>query len=197
MTANNIVMIGVSTGGPIALKQLFANLPPLNAAVVIVLHIPPGMDYRIARSLANVASMPVTLAGDGEYLHSGRIYMAPGGYHLTLQGNSRVILTEGARVNFVQPSVDVAMKSLLKPLRRKRIIGVILTGMGKDGAEGVRHISEIGGVNIAQDQESSAIFGMPKAAVETGQVDFVFPPDKISQKLVELLSGQANYSSKT
>lgn len=196
MTANNIVMIGVSTGGPIALKHLFANLPPLNAAVVIVLHIPPGMDYRIARSLASVASMPVTLAGDGEYLHSRRIYLAPGGYHLTLQGNSRVILTEGARVNFVQPSVDVAMKSLLKPLRRKRIIGVILTGMGKDGAEGVRHISEIGGVNIAQDQESSAIYGMPKAAVETGLVDFVFPPEKISQKLVELLSGQANYLSR-
>ncbi|MDU0458014.1 MAG: CheB methylesterase domain-containing protein [Geobacteraceae bacterium] len=196
MTANNIVMIGVSTGGPIALKHLFANLPPLNAAVVIVLHIPPGMDYRIARSLASVASMPVTLAGDGEYLHSRRIYLAPGGYHLTLHGNSRVVLTEGAKVNFVQPSVDVAMKSLLKPLRRKRIIGVILTGMGKDGAEGVRHISEIGGVNIAQDQESSAIYGMPKAAVETGLVDFVFPPEKISQKLVELLSGQASYSSK-
>lgn len=196
MTANNIVMIGVSTGGPIALKHLFANLPPLNAAVVIVLHIPPGMDYRIARSLASVASMPVTLAGDGEYLHSRRIYLAPGGYHLTLHGNSRVVLTEGARVNFVQPSVDVAMKSLLKPLRRKLIIGVILTGMGKDGAEGVRHISEIGGVNIAQDQESSAIYGMPKAAVETGLVDFVFPPEKISQKLVELLSGQASYSSK-
>jgi len=123
---------------------------------------------------------------------SGRIYLAPGGYHLTLEGNSRIILTEGPRVNFVQPSVDVAMQSLLKPLRRKRIIGVILTGMGKDGAEGVRHIKEIGGVNIAQDQESSAIYGMPKAALETGSVDFVFPPDKISQKLVELLSGPAN-----
>lgn len=192
MTANNIVMIGVSTGGPIALKRLFADLPPLNAALVIVLHIPPGMDHRIARSLADLASMPVTLAEDGEYLRSGRIYLAPGGYHLTLEGNSRVLLTEGPRVNFVQPSVDVAMQSLLKPLRRKRIIGVILTGMGKDGAEGVRHIKEIGGVNIAQDQESSAIYGMPKAALETGTVDFVFPPDKISQKLVELLSGPAN-----
>jgi len=192
MTANNIVMIGVSTGGPIALKRLFADLPPLNAALVIVLHIPTGMDYRIARSLGNLASMPVTLAEDGEYLRRGRIYLAPGGYHLTLEGNSRIILTEGPRVNFVQPSVDVAMQSLLKPLRRKRIIGVILTGMGKDGAEGVRHIKAIGGVNIAQDQESSAIYGMPKAALETGSVDFVFPPDKISQKLVELLSGPAN-----
>lgn len=196
MTTNNIVMIGVSTGGPIALKHLFADLPPLNASLVIVLHIPPGMDYRIARSLGDLASMPVTLAEDGEYLRRGRIYLAPGGYHLTLEGNSRVILTEGPRVNYVQPSVDVAMQSLLKPLRRKRIIGVILTGMGKDGAEGVRHIKAIGGVNIAQDQESSAIYGMPKAAQETGSVDFVFPPDKISRKLVELLSCTASNLSK-
>jgi len=192
MTANNIVMIGVSTGGPIALKRLFSSLPPLNAALVIILHIPPGMDYRIAKSLAGVASMPLSLAEDGEYLQRGRVYLAPGGCHLTLEGNSRIILTEGPRVNFVQPSVDVAMQSLLKPLRRKRIIGVILTGMGKDGAEGVRHIKAIGGVNIAQDQESSAIYGMPKAALETGSVDFVFPPDKISQKLVELLSDPAD-----
>ena len=188
MVNNNIVMIGVSTGGPIALKRLFSELPPLDAAVVIVLHIPPGMDYRIARGLDTVASMPVSLAQDGEYLHSGRVYLAPGGFHLKLEGNSRIILEAGERVNFVQPSADVAMKSLLKPLKQRQIVGVILTGMGKDGAEGVRHIRELGGITIAQDQESSAIFGMPKAAVETGAVDFVFPLKKIAHKLVELLN---------
>lgn len=188
MVNNNIVMIGVSTGGPIALKRLFAELPPLDAVFVIVLHIPPGMDYRIARSLAAVASMPVTLAEDGEYLHSGRIYLAPGGFHLKLEGNSRIILKEGERVNFVQPSADVAMTSLLKPVKQGRVIGIILTGMGKDGAEGIRHIKAIGGVTIAQDQESSAIYGMPKAAVDTGAVDFVLPPLKIGKKLIELLN---------
>lgn len=188
MNANNIVVIGVSTGGPIALKRLFGGLPPLDAAVVIVLHIPSGMDHKIARGLDAVASMPVALAEDGEYLQKGRIYLAPGGRHLRLEGNSRVVLEEGARVNFVQPSADVAMKSLLKPLTRKRIIGVILTGMGKDGAEGIRHIKEIGGVTIAQDQESSAIYGMPKAAVETGAVDFVFPPQMIGKKLAGLVN---------
>ncbi len=185
---HNIVMIGVSTGGPIALKRLFAQLPPLDAAFVIVLHIPPGMDYKIARGLEAVASMPVTLAEDGAYLLKGAIYLAPGGFHLRLEGNSRIILEEGARINFVQPSADVAMKSLLKPLKRGRIIGVVLTGMGKDGAEGIRHIKEIGGVTIAQDQASSAIFGMPKAAFETGAVDFVLPPEKIGEKLIDLLS---------
>lgn len=190
MIGTNLVVIGVSTGGPITLKRLFADLPPLNAAFVIVLHIPPGMDYRIANSLAAVSAMPVSLAEDGGYLRKGHIYLAPGGFHLKLEGNSRMILEEGQRVNFVQPSVDVAMKSLLKPLKRERIIGVILTGMGRDGAEGIRHVKEIGGVAIAQDQESSAIYGMPKAALETGAVDFVLPPDKINRKLVKLLSGR-------
>ncbi len=188
MVNNNIVMIGVSTGGPIALKRLFAELPPLDAAIVIVLHIPPGMDYKIAVGLDAVASMPVALAEDGEYLRSRRIYFAPGGFHLKLEGNSRIILEEGARVNFVQPSADVAMMSLLKPLKRKRIVGVIMTGMGKDGAEGIRHIKALGGVTIAQDQESSAIYGMPKAAFETGAVDFMCSPDKIGKKLIELLN---------
>jgi len=187
MLNNNIVMIGVSTGGPIALKRLFSNLPPLDAAFVIVLHIPPGMDYKIARSLDGVASMPAALAEDGEYLRSGRIYLAPGGFHLSLEGNNRVILQEGPRINFVQPSADVAMKSLLRPLQQRKIVGVILTGMGKDGAEGIRHIKSIGGHTFAQDQESSAIFGMPKAAVDTGMVDAVLSPEKICKKLVALL----------
>lgn len=184
---NNIVMIGVSTGGPIALRRLLAELPPLDAAIIIVLHIPPGMDYKIAMGLDAVASMPVALAEDGEYLQSGRVYLAPGGFHLKLEGNSRIILEEGARVNFVQPSADVAMKSLLKPLKKKRIVGVIMTGMGKDGAEGIRHIKALGGTTIAQDQESSAIYGMPKAALDTGAVDFMFPPQKIAEQLVKLL----------
>jgi len=188
MGSNNVVMIGVSTGGPIALRRLFAVLPPLDASFVVVLHIPPGMDYKIAKGLDAVASMPVLLAEDGDYLKAGQIYLAPGGFHLRLEGNSRIILDEGERVNFVQPSADVAMQSLLKPLKRGKIIGVVLTGMGKDGTVGLQHIKAIGGTTFAQDQESSAIFGMPKAAIESGAVDFVFPPHKISKKLIELLS---------
>ncbi|WP_298267253.1 CheB methylesterase domain-containing protein [Geobacter sp.] len=188
MFNNRLVVIGVSTGGPITLREIFSGMPPLEAAVVIVLHIPPGMDRLIARGLDAVASMPVALAQHGEYLEAGRIYLAPGGYHLTFEGNRRIILREGERVNYVQPSADVAMKSLSRPLRGK-IIGVVLTGMGKDGAAGLRHIKEIGGTTIAQDQKSSAIYGMPKAASQTGAVDFVFPPDRIRGKIVELVNG--------
>jgi two-component system, chemotaxis family, protein-glutamate methylesterase/glutaminase len=186
MSRNNLVVIGVSTGGPFTLKELFGELPPLNAAFVIVLHITPQMDYRIAQGLDAVASMPVTLAEDGEFLRAGNIYLAPGGFHLKLEGNQRVVLCEGARVNFVQPSVDVTMQSLSKPLSGD-IIGIVLTGMGKDGAEGISHIKSIGGVTIAQDQKSSTIYGMPKAAAQTGAVDFVLPPNKIAAKLLELL----------
>ena len=187
MTHDNIVIIGVSTGGPIALRRLFADLPPLNAAIVIVLHIPQGMDYRIAKGLDAVSSMPVALAEDGEFLRAGRVYFAPGGYHILLEGNHRIILAEGQRVNFVQPSADLAMKSLSKPLTGK-IVGIVLTGMGKDGAEGIKHIKALGGITMAQDQKSCAIFGMPKAAAETGAVDYVLSPEKIGQKLVSLLN---------
>lgn len=184
--SRNLVIIGVSTGGPFTLKELFGELPPLNAAFLVVLHITPQMDYRIAQGLAAAASMPAALAQDGEYLKPRHIYVAPGGTHLKLDGNHRVVLCDGPRVNFVQPSVDVTMLSLSRQLSGK-LIGVILTGMGKDGAEGIRHMKKLGGVTLAQDQKSSTIYGMPKAAVQTGAVDFVLPPKKIAAKLVELL----------
>ena len=148
----------------------------------------PGADFNNEHIPNVTPDVFVELGEDGKYLRGGQIYLEPGGFHLKLEGNNRIILEEGPRVNFVQPSVDVAMKSLLKPLKRVQIIGVILTGMGKDGAEGIRHIKSLGGTTIAQDQESSAIYGMPKAAVETGAVDCICPPHKIGKMLVELLS---------
>jgi len=186
MSRKNVVIIGVSTGGPHTLKELFGELPPLNAAFVVVLHITAAMDYRIAQGLHAAASMPVALARAGEFLRAGNVYLAPGGFHLTLEGNQRVVLSEGARVNYVQPSADVAMQSLSRPSSGE-IIGIVLTGMGKDGAEGLRHIKGIGGVTMAQDRKSSVIYGMPKAALETGAVDFVLAPKQIAAKLRELL----------
>jgi two-component system chemotaxis response regulator CheB len=190
MTNRNLVIIGVSTGGPLTLKALFRHLPPIDAAIVIVLHIKAGMDAMIVRGLATSTSMPVTLAGQGEFLRDGHVYLAPGGCHLTLEGNHRVVLTPGERVNFVQPSADLAMMSLHKQAAGK-IVGVVLTGMGKDGAEGIRHIKSVGGTTIAQDQASSAIYGMPKAAVLTGAVDFVLPPERIAEKIAGLLARTA------
>lgn len=185
MNRKNLVVIGVSTGGPVVLKELFGALPPLNAAFVVVLHINATMDYRIAQGIASVASMPVALAKDGDFLQPGHVYMAPGGYHLQLDANHKVALFQGAKVNFVQPSVDVTMHSLVKQPSGS-LVGVILTGMGRDGAQGITHVKQIGGITIAQDQETSTIYGMPKAAFETGAIDLVLPPQKIVAKLIEL-----------
>jgi len=187
MSNQNVVIIGVSTGGPRALKQMFTDLPPLNAAIIVVLHISPGMDRMIARGLDAVSSMPVALAADGEYIRTGQIFLAPGGTHLSLEGNHRIVLHTGDRINFVQPSVDVAMNSLSRSHHGK-IVGIVLTGMGKDGAEGIRHIKQIGGITLTQDQASSAIFGMPRAALQTGAIDFVLSPQKIGRKLLALLN---------
>jgi two-component system chemotaxis response regulator CheB len=187
MTHDNLIIIGVSTGGPTALRRLFTHLCPLNAAIIVVLHIPTGMDYRIAKGLDAVSSMPVDLAENGEFLRSGHIYLAPGGYHLLLEGNHKIVLAKGEKVNFVQPCADLTMKSLCRPLKGK-IVGVVLTGMGRDGAQGIRHIKAIGGITIAQDQASCAVFGMPKAAAETGAVDFVLSPENIGKKLAFLLN---------
>jgi two-component system chemotaxis response regulator CheB len=167
------------------MEELFLRLPVLNAAVVIIQHITPLVDKSFVTSLARVSKMPVYLAEEGTSLQPGQVYLAPGGRHLTLVRNSVVHLHDGEKVNSVRPSVDVAMKSVSAPYGIK-IAGVILTGMGADGAEGISHIKQLGGVTIAQDQKTSVIYGMPKAAAETGRIDFILPTEQIADKVKTL-----------
>lgn len=164
------------------LEDMFPRLPVLNAAVVIVQHITPLVDQSFVTSLARVSAMPVSLAQERTYLQAGNVYLAPGGVHLTLMRNSVVHLNDGEKVNSVRPSIDVAMKSLSVP-SEIRIAGVILTGMGADGAAGISHVKKIGGITIAQDQKTSIIYGMPRAAAETGCVDFILSTELIAEKL--------------
>jgi len=128
--------------------------------------------------------MTVKLAENGEMIRDGVIYIALSGVHLELNNNRKIRLFKDEKVNFVCPAIDVAMNSII-PWGDDRIIGVILTGMGKDGAQGLFHIKNIGGLTIAQDEESSIVYGMPKAAYETGAVDLVLPPEQIRQKLIQ------------
>lgn len=185
MPGCHLVLIGSSTGGLTVLEELLPRLPVLNAAVVIIQHITPLVDQSFVTSLSRVSKMPVSLAREGTTIQSGRVYLAPGGVHLTLIRNSVVHLHDGEKVNSVRPSVDVAMKSVSAPFG-VRIAGVILTGMGSDGAAGISHIKQLGGVTIAQDQKTSVIYGMPKAAAETGRVDFVLPTERIADKIQDL-----------
>lgn len=185
MPTCNLVLIGSSTGGLKVLEELLLQLRPLNAAVVIIQHITPQVDQSFVTSLARVSKMPVSLARNGTAIQSGQVYLAPGGMHLTLIRNSMVHLHAGEKVNSVRPSIDVAMNSVTTPVG-SRVAGVILTGMGADGAAGISHLKQLGGVTIAQDQKTSVIYGMPKAAAETGRVDFILPTTRIANKIMEL-----------
>lgn len=185
MQIDNLLLIGSSTGGSRVLEEVFSVLPRLNTAIVIIQHITPIIDEAFAISLARTTPMPVSLAVEGQILQNGHIYVAPGGIHLTIEQNKRIRLLAGEKVNSVRPSIDVAMKSLVRP-QFGRLAGAILTGMGSDGAAGIAYIKQLGGVTMVQDRKSCVIYGMPKAAVETGKIDFILPPADIAKKLTEL-----------
>ncbi len=181
--SNSLIIIGSSTGGPKVLNEMFSTLPVLDASIIIVQHVPTYFDKAIAERLNEVSKITVKLAEDGEALRAGTAYMAPALKHLRLAGNSRISLTEDAKVNCCCPSVDVAMKSLDRDFSG-RLVAVLLTGLGRDGAEGIKHIKDLGGTTFAQDERSSVIFGMPKSAIATGKVDHVLPPEKICEMLI-------------
>lgn len=185
MYRGNLLIIGSSTGGPKILEELAPLIRVINAAVVIVQHITPRIDKAFVAALGRKAEMPVLLAKHGDQLEKGTIFVTPGGFHLTLLSNQLVQLNLDEPVNSVRPSIDVTMKSLTAP--SGRLVGVVLTGMGRDGADGIMHMKRLGATIIAQDQATSVIYGMPKAAKETGCVDFVLPTERIAAKLRELL----------
>lgn len=181
----NLAVIGSSTGGPKTLKTLMYDMPRLDGSIVIVQHMPKAINESVRRTLDGVTDMQVKIAENGEEIRAGCAYIAPSDLHLRLQENRILSLSADKRVNFCCPSIDVTMQSLLRN-RDYDIVGVILTGMGKDGAAGIRHIKRIGGITMAQDQRSSVIAAMPQAAVETGCVDLVQSPERIGRQLAEL-----------
>ena len=147
---------------------------------------PIFINRSVRDSIQRGTTMTVKIAEDGEMIRDGVIYIAPSEMHLELKNNRMIYLMNGEKVNFVCPAIDVTMNSLM-PWGDDRIIGVILTGMGKDGAQGLLHIKNIGGLTIAQDEESCIVYGMPKVAYETGGVDLVLSPEQIRLKLIQLL----------
>lgn len=179
------MIIGASTGGVRALGILFGNLPWLNASLVLVQHMPAYIQPSFLRSLAQQTPMQVRMAEDGMLLQPGTILLAPAGLHTVLEQNRRVRLVSGPRVNFVCPAVDVTMKSVVPPAANTPLIGVLLTGMGRDGADGMVHLKRLGAKTLAQDEASCAVFGMPKEAWNAGGVDLLLPPDKLARRLAQ------------
>lgn len=184
-----LVIIGASTGGPQSLYQIMSRLNLLqDTSIIIVQHMPPGFTKSLAERLDSVSKFLVKEVEEGETLKSGVAYVAPGGYHLLVNGNS-LSLSKDPPVLGVRPSVDVTMLSAVRNFK-KNIIGVILTGMGADGARGMEEIKKNGGKTIAQDEKSCVVFGMPKAAIERGVVDSILSlediPREIERTVLEL-----------
>lgn len=192
-----MVIIGASTGGPLALRELLGELPAgFRAPVVIVQHIPAFFTSVLASQLNRYCQLPVREASNGEILAPGVVYIAPGGYHFLLQTGLRIQLEKGKDSPGKHcPSIDVAMESAAR-LLGARIAGVLLSGMGEDGAAGLLSIRRHGGKTFAQDEMTSVVFGMPKRAIELGAAMTVATPALIGAALAQefLLSNSASAS---
>jgi two-component system chemotaxis response regulator CheB len=181
-----VIFIAVSTGGPVALSRVIPRLPAsLRAAVVIVQHMPATFTGALADRLNSESQLEVREARDGDIPCPGLVLIAPGGKHLKVDLNGTLRLADGPPVHGCKPAADFTMKGAAAAYGR-RAVGLVMTGMGKDGAEGLRAIKQAGGKTLAQDKESSLIFGMPKAALELDAVDEVVALDGIADKLSHL-----------
>jgi len=185
---SSLVIIGASTGGPRILADLVGLLPKLRACLLIVQHFPKFINASFVRTLSRCTPMEVRLAEDGDALQDGQILVAPSEVHCQLVHNRFVRLVSGPPVNFVRPSIDVTMQSVSRS--RPKLIGVLLTGMGKDGAAGMAHLKRLGALTIAQNEATCAVYGMPAEAVRLGCVDHQLPPDRIAELLTREISGR-------
>ncbi|MBM3316538.1 MAG: chemotaxis response regulator protein-glutamate methylesterase [Candidatus Eisenbacteria bacterium] len=178
----SVVAIGASTGGTRAVAEILRLFPAAAPATLIVQHMPPGFTSAFAQRLDQIAAMCVREAADGDLLAPGLALVAPGDWHMTLLGNEercRVRLRRGPRVHFQRPSVEVLFDSLAETIG-DRAVGIILTGMGADGAEGLLGLRRAGARTIAQDEATSVVFGMPREAIGRGAAGRVLPLGRIA-----------------
>jgi two-component system, chemotaxis family, protein-glutamate methylesterase/glutaminase len=181
----DVVVIGASLGGPRALATLLRGLPAeFPAPIAVVQHIADGFTAGLASWLATECRLDVREARHGDVLRPGRVVLAPSGHHLVVR-EGIAQLSDAPPVDTFKPSVTPLFLSAARSYG-PRCCGVLLTGMGRDGAEGLRAIRDGGGVTVAQDEATSAVFGMPKAAIELGAAERVLPIDDIARLLVEL-----------
>lgn len=190
-TTQKLIAVGASTGGTSALECIFKGFQKTFPPTVAVIHMPQGFTKSFAQRLNTICEPTVLEAEDGMKLEDGHIYIAPGGdKHITIKSSGSyrsIILKPGPLYGNHRPAIDILFKSVARYIG-KNSCGIILTGMGKDGAEGIKEIHDTGGYTIAQDENSSIVFGMPKVAIELGGIDKVLPLKEISQKLLYALN---------
>ena len=186
---SHLVAIGTSTGGPMSLEQVLTPLPAnYPGAILIVQHMPVGFTSSLAERMDRQCAMAVKEAEEGDTILPGHIYIAPGGYHLKICrsiSKYSVVLSKNPCDMPHCPSVDVMMQSIAETWPGK-VLGVIMTGMGNDGARGCRQMKQRGATIIAQDEASCVVFGMPREPIEKGIADVVKPLDDIADEIVRL-----------
>jgi two-component system chemotaxis response regulator CheB len=191
-TTDRIIAIGASTGGTEAIKQVLMSLPSDVPGIVITQHIPKAFSGPFALRMDASSVLNVCEASDGQPILAGHVYIAPGDQHLIVVRDGaryQCRLNDGELVNRHRPSVDVLFRSVAQSAGRNSI-GVMLTGMGRDGAEGMKEMREAGAMTIAQDEKSSVVWGMPGAAWQIGAVQSLHPLQQIAARIVELANAR-------
>jgi len=189
-TTNKIVAIGASTGGTEAIREIVSSLPLNCPGTVIVQHMPPGFTKSFAERLDKESRPTVREASGGEVVSPGMVLIAPGNIHMVLRRRGADYVTEliqGPYVKFQRPSVDVLFSSVAKAAG-SNAIGVILTGMGDDGADGLLEMRNAGARTIAQDEATCVVYGMPRAAAENGAAEMILSLENIAPKVIQLCS---------
>ncbi len=187
LAVNKPVVIGSSTGGTQALELIMTSLPADSPGIAVVQHMPEKFTAMYAQRLNGLCAVEVREAKDGDRLERGVVLIAPGGRHLQLRkagGQYFARVIEGPPVNRHKPSVDVLFKSAAE-CAGKDLLAIILTGMGDDGARGMKQLHDGGARTIAQDEASCVVFGMPKEAIKLGAVDDIFPLDRMAQSITQ------------
>lgn len=182
-----LVVIGCSTGGPGALHHIIPRLPgDLGAGVLVVQHMPPGFTRSLAQRLDEISAIRVKEAEEGDRIAIGQVLVAPGGYHMLVDDEGVVRLNLDPTLHGVRPAVDKTLEAVI-PRWGSRLIGVILTGMGYDGAKGMVSIKKSGGRTIAEDASTCVVYGMPKVVAELGAADQVLPVQEIADAIQKLV----------
>ncbi|QBD85218.1 chemotaxis response regulator protein-glutamate methylesterase [Clostridium tetani] len=185
------VVIGASTGGPKALYEVITKLPKnLGVPIFVVQHMPPTFTKAFADRLNNNSNLKVVEAAEGEIIEENVVYIAQGGYHMEIN-NSKISLNKEETLWGVRPAVDKLFFSAAKTYKDK-LLSIVLTGMGKDGANGTVEVKKNGGITISEDESTCTIYGMPKSTFDTGKVDMVLPIHEISDAIIKIVEGRGN-----
>jgi len=196
LSTEKLIFIGASTGGTEATKELLMSLPPDSPGVVITQHMPPGFTKSYANRLDGLCKIRVKEAVDGERILPGHAYIAPGGFHLSVErsgANYIARVSDGEPVNRHKPSVEVLFESAARVVGQNAM-GIMLTGMGADGAKAMRTMRDAGSYNVCQDEATCVVFGMPREAIAAGAANEVLPLGKIAPHLIERLRSTSGLS---